>query len=176
MLGRGEGSSPAMLATARPSCSIFDDGSCLPLWFVGCLFAPLTKFTGGLYCYAEFDLDRCSSYVIWSLYFVCLETPVHAHAIVFWGFDSLNEEYYQLNLKKAHSCMSLHHVRHHCKNPSMGLTCSSPKMSGNNQKIVTRFYVVDMIRYTVNYLYCTQRNQLNLNHSVLETKKQELIN
>ena len=68
------------------------------LGFIGRVLGPPTKTVlGGLYRFAKFGWNRCSTFDNMKVLIFCafgLKMPIHAPKIVFLGFDSLNSEQY----------------------------------------------------------------------------------
>jgi len=85
------------------------------LGFVWDIFWPPTVSTWGLYHSAKFGYDRCSRFYNMNIsIFGTFSRPKNC----FLGhFDALNGLQYQPKPKKAHPCVSLHHLsRHgHCR-------------------------------------------------------------
>jgi len=85
--------------------------------FVWSIFEPPTVSTWGLYRSTTFGYDRCSSFYNMNIISIFSafgwKAPVHVPKIgVFGQFDPLSGLQYQPKPKKAHPCVSLHHLSH----------------------------------------------------------------
>jgi len=100
--------SRAMLATARPSCSIFSSwrpSAILDLWSA---FGSILRVLGGLYHLTKFSWNPLSSFCnmkiwIFCVFGKCLFTPLKLG--FFGNLTPLNREQHQCNCPIAHPCV-----------------------------------------------------------------------